>query len=113
MDITWHVNTRRRLLTQDSHNVLNRFPAKIDVTDSMLQIIDVVRLAAVCPGNPNRKFTELIEKRGGKLCGPKGKVVCVLDCTGEVTNHDGRVYGCTVRRSDCGVLLVCVDCVVS
>ena len=51
------------------------------------------------------EFNELIGKRGGTLCGPKGLVLCALDCAGEVTNHDGRVYGHTVRRSDCEVLL--------
>ena len=58
----------------------------------------------LCAGNPDPEFTELIEKHGATLCGPKGQVVCVLDCTGEVTNHDGRVHGRTVRRSYCEVL---------
>ena len=29
----------------------------------------------------------------------------ILDSTSEVTNHDGRVYGRTIRRYDCEVLL--------
>ena len=42
VDLSWHVNARGRILTQDSNNLLSRFPEKIDCIDSLLQIIDAV-----------------------------------------------------------------------
>ena len=97
VDLSWHVNAKGRILTQDSNNLLSRFPEKIDCIYSLLQIIDAVGCAAVCAGNPDSDFTQLIGRRGGTLCDPKGQVVCILDSTAEVTNHDGHVYGCTLQ----------------
>ena len=62
-------------------------------------------MITVCPGNPDPEFVDVIEKRGGSLRSAGGQVVGILDSTSEVTNHDGRVYGRTIRRYDCEVLL--------
>ena len=35
VDLSWHVNARGRILTQDSNNLLSRFPKKIDCIDSL------------------------------------------------------------------------------
>ena len=35
VDLSWHVNARGRILTQDSSNLLSRFPEKIDCIDSL------------------------------------------------------------------------------
>ena len=35
VDLSWHVNARGRILTQDSNNLLSRFPEKIDCIDRL------------------------------------------------------------------------------
>ena len=104
-DMSWYAHARQRVLTSRSSKLLSSFPARIRELADLLVIVRTVIHATVCPGNPDPEFVDVIEKRGGSLLGPDGQVVGVLDSTGEVTNHDGRVYGRTIRRYDCEVLL--------
>ena len=76
-----------------------QLPAHIQGKSSLLEIVDCVTRATVCP---DPEFVDVIEKRGESLCSAGGQVV---DSTSEVINHDGRVYGRTIKRYDCEVLL--------
>ena len=92
-------------MTRHSTKLLCSFPAHVRGKARLLEIVDCVTRAIVCPGNPDPEFVDVIEKRGGSLRSAGGQVVGILDSTSEVTNHDGRVYGRTIRRYDCEVLL--------
>jgi hypothetical protein len=91
-DMSWYAHARQRVLTSRSSKLLSSFPARIRELADLLEIVRTVTHATVCPGNPDPEFMDVIEKRGGSFLGPDGQVVGVLDSTGEVTNHDGRVY---------------------
>ncbi len=95
INMTWYAHARGRILTRNSNKLLRKFPALIHGMSILLEIIDVVTQATMCPGNPDPEFVEVIEKRGGTIHSPNGQVMCMLDSASEITNHDGRVYGRT------------------
>ena len=66
-------------------------------------VLDAIESARICPGSPKEHFTQLLEKRGGSVCGANEQVAAFLDDRNEVVSG-GTSYFKTVRRCDCEVL---------
>ena len=64
-------------------------------------ITKCVERAHICPGNPQPELVDIVDKRGGLSTSDK---LAFVDSAGEVVDIDGRLYGRTVRRSDCELL---------
>ncbi len=87
------------------NTLLASFPDHIGSSEVATQLLTKVDRAVLCPGNPEEKFVDLCSKRGGEVKGERGHgaVIACIDNT-SVTDSHGKIYGSSVRRTDCEVI---------
>ena len=72
-------------------------------------LLDVLYKSTVCRGNPDEEYAELARSRKGVFKDVSGKnIKAKLDSTPFVC--DDSFYSCTVRSSDCEVLVSAASC---
>lgn len=81
-DQTWNVFVYGMKVPR-TNTLLQGFPDCISAP-TLTELIDTVNLAVFCPGNPENKFVEICQKRGGVFRGERGlgQVVASIDSTG-------------------------------
>ena len=89
----------------DTCAVLSTFQNSPVTEDKLLELINVIDNAVLCPGNPDEKFTTAVQDKGGSLRGLRGtgEVVAFID-NSVVTDYNRKEYQCTMRRADCEIL---------
>ena len=99
--MSWHVHIAGKLVAVATNRVLKEFPGYIPDIKCLQHIMQCVEMAHICPGNPQPEFVEIANKRCGSSASGK---VAFVDSEVEVMDINGRMYGRTVRRSDCELL---------
>ena len=93
--LTWSVHIRGKKVPATC-KLLAEFPSLISSPTILSDLICCVHQAAVCPGNTDKDFVTVCEKRGGTMK-KGGDVIAYLDST----SPDGH---CSVRRAECDVI---------
>ena len=104
-DLTWSVHLKQKPVPVTCQ-VLPQ--ASTSPSPSMvLQLLDRIDCAYVCPGNPDSDFVHICQKRGGVMKGERGngETVASIDSSRTV-DCDGNEYPCTVRHINCELLYV-------
>lgn len=82
---------------------LSGIPPKLNA-GSLLKVLELLRSATVCPGNPDKKLTEMLASRKGKrVLSDSGEVVASLKEGFEV-QVNGELFNTTVRIASCNIL---------
>ena len=84
-----------------ANKVLKDFSSHISEVKCLQRIMQCVKSAHICPGNPQPEFDEILNKWSGSSADSK---VAFVDSEVEVVDVDGSMYGWTVRRNDCELL---------
>lgn len=76
-------------------------------------LVQKIRKAKVCPGNPDERFVEMISSQKKQVKSTDGRVVaCIFE--GYPVDCDGIEYNCTVRTTACTMLtdgsIRCTSC---
>ncbi len=77
-------------------------PPNLDA-DSLTKLLELMENATVYPGNPDERFTEMVESRKGKILSDSGAVAASLEEGFEV-EMNGQVFPSTVRTASCTLL---------
>ena len=101
---SWSVLVQDRKVA-DSNNILDQFPQTFETSDQVSMLVELVDQAFICPGNPDQKFVDICQSKGGTINGLRGNgnPVAFIDkhC---VIDSNGQSYPCTIRRVDCDLL---------
>ena len=100
-DFTWYIHAHGRVVPRDNE-IIKRLPEKVASVSVLRDILSVVKAARKCPGNPEERFVQVIEKRGGSVVGVDGKVSAIIDNQEDIVSG-GITYSKTVRHTDCEV----------
>ena len=107
-DGSWEVFTRYRRLTPSSCQLLSQFPDVLTPAE-LPSLVDVLDKSTVCRGNPDKEYTDEACSRKGVFKDVSGKnIKAKMDSTPFVC--DDSFYSCTVRTSDCEVLVSTTSC---
>ena len=101
---SWSVLIREHRVP-DTCSVLAHFPQTLETSNQISAVVETVNQAFICPGNPDQKFVDVCQNKGGTLNGQRGNgdPVAFIDKHG-VIDFSGQKYPCTVRRVDCDFL---------
>lgn len=105
-DLSWSVSVYDQVLDHEKCPTLSVIPDSLTTIDSFSLLVKLLNSLHICSGNQDRKYTEMCEAKGGKLCSHTGKVVAYLH----------RTYQKTVRPQSCMLLIEgkkarCEECV--
>ena len=101
-DFSWYAHVTGRVVPR-SNQTIQQLPQKVADETTLITVVSAIESARICPGNPEERFTQLLEKRGGSVQGIGGQVTAFLDSRDEVVSG-GLAYSRTVRRWDCEML---------
>ena len=89
----------------DSCDVLSHFPQTFETSNQISMVVKSVDRAFICPGNPDQRFVDVCQSKGGTISGQSGNgdTVAFIDKHGVIDSR-GQSYPCTVRRVDCDFL---------
>ena len=86
--------------------ILSQYPSQITSALTLSKIIATIDNSILCPGNPDDKFVEMYDKKGGVVKGERGNgpVVAVIE-KANVEDLSGNSCCHTIRRLDCDVII--------
>ena len=107
-DGSWEVFAHYHRLTPSSCQLLSQFPDVLS-PDELPSLVDALDKSTVCRGNPDEAYAELAHCRKGIFKDASGENIrAKLDSTPFIC--DDSFYLCTVRTSDCEILVPGASC---
>ena len=107
-DMTWKVYVHGNKVPCHRNTPLSQFPDKLS-SESLQSLISVVDGASVCPGNPDKKFIDMVKAKKGVLKSTGGNQTATIDDTFKVSLN-GEAYQQTIRTTNCGLLVHGAKC---
>lgn len=113
-NMSWSVFVHGYKVSSRKNTPLSQFPDKLPAA-SLQSLINVVDSASVCPGNPDKKFIDMVKAKKGALKSISGEKAAAIDDAFQVSLN-GEVYQQTIRTTDCSLLVhgakcqACTDC---
>lgn len=86
-------------------NLLSSFPDKLTHSNQVLDLVHLLDNATICPGNPDKKFVEMVSSRRKRRVESKSGEVVANVIEGYNVYSDGREFNCTVRTTSCTMLI--------
>lgn len=107
-NMTWNVFVHGSKVSCRKNTPLSQFPDKLSA-ESLQSLINVVDSASVCPGNPDKKFIDMVKAKKGALKSISGEKTAAIDDAFQVSLN-GEVYQQTIRTTDCSLLVHGAKC---
>ena len=106
VDGTWKVNILDKLVPVTC-KALSTLPLTIKTPSAVEDVIRTIDNAALCPGNPEVKYIEIYDKKGGEVKGERGNGdrVAFIDNTPVMTSSGEHCLR-TIRRVDCDIICI-------
>ena len=86
--------------------ILSQYPTQISSALTLSEIIATIDNAVLCPGNPDDKFVEIYDRKGGVVKGERGNgpAVAIIE-KAHVEDLSGNQCCQTIRRLDCDIII--------
>lgn len=111
-NLSWTVFVQGKQIDRNNTPLLSTVPDTLD-SSGLVSLLALLNSAAICPGHPDPRYTELAEHRKGTFTSQDGRVRATLDKRHTVASG-GRVYQSTIRTTGCELLTddggMCDEC---